>query len=625
MFCFAGCFMPVGAGEAWPGAPGWRCWAGWGLGLGLAAVEVVPLAGYLARSPVWEDRREGREGFWSLEAPRVLDSLCTAFPYLYGSQRRGHPNLAKPLGVHNLNESAGGFAGLATLLWLAPVGAAGWRERRVAGFLAALAVLGALAAFSVPPVPNLMGLVPVLDVMDHRRLTLWVSFGLVGLGGLGIDRIGRVSLGWRWVMWERCWRVAAAGMLAGAVAVPLVLPVIRPKVEAHYDRAGASVPGAELAERQLRNLEAFTPFYLGLGALHLLALATISAAVRGGRLAPERAKGLVLAIVLVDLFAFGRGLNPAIEPADERPEGAVIARLKAVAPMPARILPIGEVLPPNRLMSYGLCDVRNYDSVELTRSLDAFSTLYEAEPGSQRVCGKEVLGTSGGARSVRKEDRHLEDSEPVPISASAQASRTPSQARHSRRTISWKGVIRSMDALRAAGVRVVVGATEPPAGTFERVERVGKVWLAFLAPSTSRVVPVENGKIALAVQADEPRPVRLAVTNDRGWRVEIDGRPAACLNRESPFVELDVPEGAHHVSLRYEPAEVRWALGTSCASVVAWALVFAVSRIGLSAGKNRRRAWTHRRGRVRIEFMTSSWSSRPDFPEGRDADGPLHV
>ena len=56
-----------------------------------------------------------------IDRPRLLDAVCTAAPYVYGSQRRGHPNLARALGVHNLNESAGGYAGLATLIWLAPL------------------------------------------------------------------------------------------------------------------------------------------------------------------------------------------------------------------------------------------------------------------------------------------------------------------------------------------------------------------------------------------------------------------------------------------------------------------------------------------------------------------------
>ena len=91
------------------------------LGLGLSAVQILPLGFYLAKSSVWSDRQSERPAWWVIDRPRLLDAVCTAVPYVYGSQRRGQPNLARALGVHNLNESAGGYAGLATLIWLAPL------------------------------------------------------------------------------------------------------------------------------------------------------------------------------------------------------------------------------------------------------------------------------------------------------------------------------------------------------------------------------------------------------------------------------------------------------------------------------------------------------------------------
>ena len=81
----------------------------------------LPLGFYLAKSSVWSERKVERPAWWVIDRPRLLDAVCTAAPYVYGSQRRGHPNLARALGVHNLNESAGGYTGLATLIWLAPL------------------------------------------------------------------------------------------------------------------------------------------------------------------------------------------------------------------------------------------------------------------------------------------------------------------------------------------------------------------------------------------------------------------------------------------------------------------------------------------------------------------------
>ena len=122
-----------------------------GLGLGIAAVTIVPLGVYLSKSPVWADPGTRSPSPWTIEPPRFLDAVCTIVPYAFGSQRRGHPNLARALGVHNLNESAGGFAGLATAIWLAPLA---WSkakppDRRVS--LSALVTVFGLSALRLPP------------------------------------------------------------------------------------------------------------------------------------------------------------------------------------------------------------------------------------------------------------------------------------------------------------------------------------------------------------------------------------------------------------------------------------------------------------------------------------------
>ncbi|HEV3168468.1 MAG TPA: hypothetical protein VGZ22_30965, partial [Isosphaeraceae bacterium] len=183
--------MPRGALAGWAG--------GVLLGVVIGAIAVVPLGFYLARSPVWADRSEARRPAWQLGRPRLLDAVCTAFPYAFGSQRRGHPNLARALGVHNLNESAGGFAGLATLIWLAHAAWSARRSQPRVRFLVGLAGFGAMAAFGLPPVDNLLRALPVLNVTDNRRLTLWLAFGLVMLGGVGIDHLDTVRLrrGWK--------------------------------------------------------------------------------------------------------------------------------------------------------------------------------------------------------------------------------------------------------------------------------------------------------------------------------------------------------------------------------------------------------------------------------------------
>ncbi len=514
----------------------WRSTSRWGLlawgagvllGVGIAAIEIVPLADYLTKSPVWTDRAAERRPPWTIVRPRVLDAACTALPYAFGSQRRGHPNLARGLGVHNVNESAGGFAGLATLVWLAPMA---WSSRKPrVRWLFGLTGFAMLAAFRWPPADNLLRAIPVLNVTDNRRLTLWVALGLSLLGGVGLDRIGAVRRGRGWGRWGRV-GIGLAGVCAVvAVGIGRFEPAIRARAVAHYERAARETPGAEpgtyraRADRQVRDTLAFIPRYYGLAALHLAGLSAWFALIRSRRLRNGAvARGGLLLVTLVDLFGFGLGLNPAIDPADDRPVTPLIAHLRRVAPPPARVLGIGEELAPNVCMRYGLSDIRNYDSVELAASVDYFAPLYPPGPGE----------------------------------------------RTSRRTVTWEGAIRARDRLRRAGVAAIVGATPPPPGAFDRVDRVGSVWVARVDPvpvafeATSgeirrlidyRASPREiNFYLDILLKNPRPRLIETRETWDDGWSSTITARPG-----RPPFALGYADPGRDQVVMEYDPACVR--------------------------------------------------------------------
>ncbi|HEV3120508.1 MAG TPA: hypothetical protein VGY53_01330, partial [Isosphaeraceae bacterium] len=213
------------------------------LGVALAAVVIVPLGFYLAHSPVWADREAVKVPFWRLARPRLLDAVCTALPYAYGSQRRGHPNFARGLGVHNLNESSGGFAGLITLVCLAPLSLATWNARPRVRFLASLAAVGALGAFRLPPVDNLLRALPVLSVTDNRRLTLWVAFALVLLGGIGLDHLAEFRNRKRWRGWVAVWLAGALLLGAGAIVIGRAGPWLNARAREHYGHADANTTG----------------------------------------------------------------------------------------------------------------------------------------------------------------------------------------------------------------------------------------------------------------------------------------------------------------------------------------------------------------------------------------------
>jgi len=519
----------------------WRRIAVWGvgisLGLTIAAVEIVPLAFYLAKSPVWEDRERVRQSPWEFTRPHVLSAACTAFPYLFGSQRRGHPHLNRAFGVYNLNESAGGFAGLATLLWLAPLGWSARHRSPKVRFLAILGLVGALGALGLPPVDNLLRALPVLRVTDNRRLTLWVAFALIMLAGIGLDHLAALRRSYRPPTW--LWIAGSLVLIAGALGVGRLETRLRQRAEAHYRQVAAEMPGTDLtdsrrrAEHQVDLTLRFYPRYLGLAAGHLLALAALAELWRRDRVPTSAVRATLLALTMVDLLGFGFGLNPAIERADDRVPSPLVSFLHAHVPASSRVLGIGEELPPNSLMRYGLHDIRNYDSIELTRNLDWFASLYEG----------------GDTR------------------------------RDSRRTITWESVIRSQERLKEAGVSAIVAATPPPPSTFQDVYRVGAVWVALLpgapwvgtdAGENLFKVRRDGNVVFLDTNSRDYQKIIVRETFDSSWRAKLDGQPLRVEPYRQAFLAMRVPPGTHRLVLQYEPVEVWCAL---IASIFGFSLV----------------------------------------------------
>ena len=516
-------------------------WAfGTSLGLVLAAVQIVPLGFYLAKSSVWSDRQSERPPWWKVDRPRILDAACTAMPYIYGSQRRGHPNVARALGVHNLNESAGGYAGLATLIWLAPLAVVTRGRTHQVAFLTGLAALGAMGSFRLPPVDNLLRSLPVLEVTDNRRLTLWVAFGLTLLGGFGLDqlhqsrRIARVWLG-AWV---------ALGLVLGAVAysIPMLEGPLRERASAHYRQAALASPGADAqtyqarAERQVRRIIGYLPAYHALTAAELGLLAALAACARRRRGCPFWIQPTLFGLTMLDLAFLGVDLNPAIPASVHSFEPQLIARLRQGVPKNGRVLGLGEELPPNTLMRFGLDDPRNYDSVELASSLAWFAPLYEPNETS----------------------------------------------RSSRGVITWRGVMAARDRLRESGVCAVVASVAPPETMFDQVERVGRVWIAWLnaepwasfrSVGNRLDVVRQHGWARILVDAEDADRLTIRETWDPGWTAHLDGAPVEIRSKSRVFLDIDIPFGQHELILKYDPIEVRIGLAASFVGLVLLILV----------------------------------------------------
>ncbi len=492
------------------------------LGLSLAAVQILPLAAYLSRSPVWSDRQQELAAWWAPSRPRLLDAVCTAIPYAYGSQRRGQPHLAPALKVQNLNECSGGYTGLAALLWLAPLAVITRPRCRLVRFLTALVLFALVAAFQIWPADNLLRLIPVLNVTDNRRLTLWVAFGLPILAGMGIDRIESTNRLPR--LWRLAWLGAALALVTLALAIPSLQQRLLTRATAHYKQAARETPGADesvylrRAERQVDQTVRFLPFYYGVIGAELAALALLASFASRRQGTIRLVRPALFAITVVELAGFGYELNPSILDTIQDLEPPVIARLREMLPPGGRALGLGEELPPNVLMRFGLSDPRNYDSVELTRSLDWFAPLYSEKAG----------------------------------------------ARTSRREITWSRAASARDRLEQSGVGAIVASVPPPPGLFNRVEPVANVWIARLDPepwastqqaTTSLRVLAGDPYPKISMDAAAPDLLTVRITNSPGWTASVNGKPAQFLENLGPFLQLPVPPGTCEIVLKYQPAE----------------------------------------------------------------------
>ena len=151
------------------------------------------------------------------------------------------------------------------------------------------------------------------------------------------------------------------------------------------------------------------------------------------------------------------------------------------------------------LMRFGLSDARNYDSVELETSLAWFDPIFEPRR-RRRSSRRDVTWAVGDPRA-----------------------RPPAR------------VVRRRDRRRDAA----------SAGAFDRVEKAGRVWIAWLdAAAVGRGPIAGRGRRVepAAGRGSHPRsrrrtPDRLIVreTWDPGWTAHVDGRPAAVEPGSGPF------------------------------------------------------------------------------------------
>ncbi len=370
------------------------------LGLGLAAVQTVPLYELVSRN-----FREGgatlAEVYQYAFPPRHV--LAFVMPDVYGNpshhgyydivegrwtadprNRQGQSVADMAWGVKNYVEGAV-YAGLLPLLlalvalWSAvrrprtkdegPIQSGTSRPPATRPYIplfATLALLSLAFAFGTPLYALLYALPGFSQLHTPFRWIFPYAFSLAMLAGLGWDAVQRHPVAAR--------RLGALAALAGGLALVgvavgyafrLRLVPLADRLVDRLARAGEVFSGgAAFLSYEGRALLLFAVF-LTLSGLALVVLARSGSSKEEGGM--RRTTAFALAVLALDLFAASWGFNPAVDPrlGDFTPPAVAWLQQRRAEEGPFRLTVLGDkgLLPPNLAMLYGLEDARGYDSI----------------------------------------------------------------------------------------------------------------------------------------------------------------------------------------------------------------------------------------------------------------------
>lgn len=576
------------------------------LPLALAAVQLAPTFELWRLSERAADTRAGEYSFWPPQFVQLL------LPDLFG--RTPHPAFAPvvpPLedgywGRSSFVES-GFYVGVLPFV-LAIAGVA--RKRRWF-FLAAGVVAAVFALGTYTPLFSIYKFIPPFGLFRApARLLIFPALALAVAAGDGLE-----SLFER----RRAPFVAAVLCLLAAAAVFFGFRASLPTLKTLMERTAAAkaaevsaVRGEAASTRALYGEKAAAAFaranraaavgnartWVQLGMLAagvgLGALAWRSRA--GARVAPYA----VIILAALDLYHYGRGLNPTIK-------GETVTRPPPVAaawaPAPAgRIFSSGYDVDGRPTLGLGLVHANTHAiwGYELPVARASLRPAYGAAAFDKLEALYTTAPDAGGRRRVRA------DAPPMGIFAAY-------GVKYFVRLEPWRGDGASL--LAGAGPYYVYAndLAAPPARAVTRYDVVAGDAAALAAMAGPDYAPergvilhgeppsfTANGDAPPVVTLERPSPseavcrtrgaapaiVVLADLYYPGWRATVDGKPAPILRADVMSRAVAVPAGEHVIRFAYRP---RWFYAGLAASACAW-LGVALAFAALTVRRSRRHA-----------------------------------
>jgi hypothetical protein len=532
------------------GAGGWflaRYAAGVVLGVGLAAIHLVPFLQYVGESFVFTYRRQ-----WTPFLSAPLQSATTfLMPYYYGVGQDywGRWQFA----IQN------GYAGIVTLA-VVPLGVrAAWR-RGDGRFFVVLLALALGLHYGLPGIASLAAM-PGLSLGTNLRLMPLIAFALCVLTALGLDalRTGRSDRVTAWLL----------GSWFSAVSALAFVAVARDHVRPEGLKMWLPLP-VQLA--------------LGLGAL-TLAMILLGRAT-AGRTAPGVCVIALAALQIVSLLPLAVGYLPSVERRWFYPSTPAIEYLRREAGRESRVLMPGGVA-----VVYGLREAQGYDGLSPRRIVELIGPVGTGTPltqgllqntvlldGSEPLSGIRVL-VSPVFDLLAVRYVLLEPGAPPPrpnlsvVYDAADARIFKNDAALPRALI--VGDARCVDDATALGVIrnravdfrrqvLLAGCAEPPGG------------ISPANASGSTLIHADSANhVAIRTTADRPAYLVLTDTWFPGWTARVDGQPTPVWRANHAFRAVVVPAGEHEVEFRFEPGSlvvgaIISGLSLVVAGVIAW-------------------------------------------------------
>ena len=328
---------------------------------------------------------------------------------------------------------------------------------------------------------------------------------------------------------------------------------------------------AQLEDRYRQIVSAFDPRRVMpyLPVLAALAGALILWAVWKNRLRPNRAKTLLVAVIVIDLWTFGSGFNPTLPTEQLVPQTPALDFLMQHQGYD-RVAVIGEGLPPNTGMPFGLFDIRGYD-VYVGRYDALLSTLDQDPDGllfteyNNRIF--DLLGV-----------RYLLSAEPL------------TEQEHLKLVYDGEIYIYERAPLPRAyltGAYQVIGDDQTLLARLGDPETLSRRWVfletdpgipsdAQALPGSARIIAYQPNRVKVQTAAQSAQLLVLSDTFYPGWKAFVDGRETPIYRANYTFRAVLVPAGEHTVLFDYRPFSFYVGLWTSLVSAGILTLVTGV-------------------------------------------------